>query len=107
LSVFAAQGFVAPASGYRALLQFASLFSHLMPAKTSPKTAPLSFEDALSELERLADTMEDGAQPLETMLGDYQRAAALLQQCKAQLQAVETQVKVIDANLGAAQEASA
>jgi len=34
--------------------------------------------------------------PLEDLLGQYQRGAALLQYCRERLQAVEAQVKVLD-----------
>ncbi len=78
-----------------------------MPAaKTAKADTPMpSFEDALQELEQLADGMEEGAAPLEDMLAQYKRAAALLKHCRSQLQAVEEQVRVIDGGLSAASSA--
>jgi exodeoxyribonuclease VII small subunit len=64
------------------------------------QAAPASFEAALEELEALAAEMEEGGQSLDGMLAHYRRAAYLLQHCRAQLQAVEDQVKVIDGLAG-------
>lgn len=57
---------------------------------------PASYEEAMSELERLVVSMEGAALPLDRMLESYHRAAALLTYCRARLQAVETQVKVLE-----------
>ena len=54
------------------------------------------YEDALSELERLVQGMEGGQMPLDQLLDNYRRGAELLGQCRAQLQAVEDQVKVLE-----------
>ena len=54
------------------------------------------YEDALSELERLVQGMESGQMPLDQLLDNYRRGAELLGQCRAQLQAVEDQVKVLE-----------
>lgn len=50
----------------------------------------------MGELEQLVGRLESGDLPLEQMLSGYQRGAELLQFCKAQLQAVEDQIKVLD-----------
>jgi len=50
----------------------------------------------MAELTRLVSAMENGQLPLDQLLAHYQRGAALLAQCKAQLQAVEDQVKVLE-----------
>ena len=64
----------------------------------SPASAPdaATYEQALAELERLVQTMEDGQMPLDQLLASYQRGAELLQLCRARLQAVEDQVKVLE-----------
>ena len=54
------------------------------------------YEDALAELERLVQSMESGQMPLDKLLDNYRRGAELLGQCRAQLQAVEDQVKVLE-----------
>lgn len=58
--------------------------------------APASYEEALGELERLVSAMESGQMPLDRLLESYQRGAELLTFCRARLQAVEEQVKVLE-----------
>ncbi len=69
-------------------------------AKTAPAPAPEkaapSYEDALSELERLVAAMEGGQLPLDKLLDNYRRGAELLNLCRARLEAVEVQVKVLE-----------
>ena len=68
-------------------------------AKTTPNdadTAPVSYEAALKELEGLVQQMESGQLPLSDLLSGYQRGAELLGYCRAQLDAVEQQIKVLD-----------
>lgn len=57
---------------------------------------PDRYEDALAELERLVAAMEGGQLPLDSLLANYRRGAALLEHCRARLQAVEQQVKVLE-----------
>ena len=57
---------------------------------------PSSYEAALTELEQLLAHLESGALPLDQLLAGYQRGAQLLQFCRSQLEAVETQIKVLD-----------
>ncbi|QNK65674.1 exodeoxyribonuclease VII small subunit [Variovorax sp. KBW07] len=68
------------------------------PAAT-PDTGPLpaSYEAGLQELEQLVAELESGQLPLDQLLGSYQRGAALLAFCRDKLQAVEDQIKVLDA----------
>ena len=69
-------------------------------AKTSspaPNPAvPATYEDALGELDRLVAAMEGGQLPLDRLLESYQRGADLLTFCRARLEAVEQQVKVLE-----------
>jgi exodeoxyribonuclease VII small subunit len=68
-------------------------------ARTTPSgadTAPVSYEAALKELEGLVQQMESGQLPLADLLSGYQRGAELLSYCRAQLDAVEQQIKVLD-----------
>ena len=58
--------------------------------------APVSYEAALQELEGLVAGMESGQLPLAQLLSGYQRGAELLAYCRAQLDAVEQQIKVLD-----------
>ncbi len=69
-------------------------------AKASPAPTPVSlpatYEDALLELERLVAAMEGGQLPLDGLLESYKRGADLLSFCRTRLQAVETQVKLLE-----------
>jgi exodeoxyribonuclease VII small subunit len=65
--------------------------------RAAPETsAPKSYEDALAELERLVQAMEDAQLPLDRLLDSYKRGAELLAFCRDRLQAVEEQVKVLE-----------
>lgn len=55
-----------------------------------------TYEDALAELERLVAAMEGGQLPLDKLLESYKRGAQLLSFCRARLEAVEQQVKVLE-----------
>jgi exodeoxyribonuclease VII small subunit len=64
-----------------------------------PSPAPASYEAALEELDQLVGLIESGKLPLEQLLTGYQRGAELLQFCRDRLQAVENQIKVLDAGV--------
>jgi exodeoxyribonuclease VII small subunit len=57
---------------------------------------PATYEDALTELERLVAAMEAGQLPLDQLLQSYRRGAELLGFCRSRLDAVEQQVKVLE-----------
>jgi len=67
-----------------------------MTATLPAADLPARYEDALAELERLVQAMEGGQLPLDQLLDSYRRGAALLAHCRTQLQAVESQVKVLE-----------
>ncbi len=58
--------------------------------------APASYEAALQELEALVGSLESGQLPLDQLLTGYQRGAQLLKFCRDRLEAVETQIKVLE-----------
>jgi exodeoxyribonuclease VII small subunit len=60
-------------------------------------TPPARYEAGLQELERLVNELESGQLPLDRLLVSYQRGAFLLSHCRDRLQAVEDQIKVLDA----------
>ena len=60
------------------------------------QTVPVSYEAALQELEDLVQNMESGQMPLADLLIGYKRGAELLAYCRAQLDEVEAQIKVLD-----------
>jgi len=76
-----------------------------VPSSPQPATSaapdtgalPATYEAGLQELEQLVTELESGQLPLDQLLGSYQRGAALLAFCRERLQAVEDQIKVLDA----------
>jgi exodeoxyribonuclease VII small subunit len=64
-------------------------------ANSTPQE-PASYEVALAELDRLVQQMEGGQLPLDQLLDAYRRGALLLSFCRARLQAVEEQVRLLD-----------
>jgi len=68
------------------------------PSTVQPAVAPEPprYEDALAELERLVQRMEDGQLPLDQLLDNYRRGAELLELCRSRLAAIEQQVKVLE-----------
>ena len=59
--------------------------------------APATYEQAVAELDRLVQQMEAGQLPLDRLLEGYRRGAERLAWCRERLQAVEEQVKVLEA----------
>jgi exodeoxyribonuclease VII small subunit len=66
-----------------------------MPAK---KTKTSSFEEALSELEALVESMERGELPLEESLKSFERGIALTRTCQQALKAAEQKVEILSQN---------
>lgn len=65
-------------------------------ALSTQTAAPVSYEEALSELDALVASMEAGQLPLDRMLESYRRGAELLEFCRARLEAVEQQVRILE-----------
>jgi exodeoxyribonuclease VII small subunit len=63
---------------------------------TATTSMPATYEAALQELESLISGLESGQLPLDQLLTGYQRGAQLLAFCKVKLDAVETQIKVLE-----------
>lgn len=68
--------------------------NNLSPAPAS--APPASYEEALAELDALVASMEAGNLPLDRMLESYRRGAELLTYCRARLDAVEEQVRILE-----------
>ncbi len=66
------------------------------PATPAAGSQPATYEEALGELEALVSAMEGGKLPLDGLLQSYKRGANLLAYCRERLEAVETQVKVLE-----------
>jgi exodeoxyribonuclease VII small subunit len=74
-----------------------------MPNKSSAESAvapaPESFEQAMAELAQLVTQMEGGQLPLEASVAAYARGSELVRYCAAQLEKVESQVKVLEGEM--------
>jgi len=70
-----------------------------MSKKSSPEGEPASFEDAMAELEQLVARMEAGELPLEASVAAYKRGSQLVRYCAAQLDKVDSQVKVLEGEM--------
>jgi exodeoxyribonuclease VII small subunit len=68
-------------------------------SKDQPEVAALSFEQALSELEKIVAQLERGDVALEDSLRMYERGAALKAACETKLK--EAQLKVDQIVIGA------
>ena len=66
------------------------------PAAPATPPEPASYEAALEEREQWVGRIESGQLPLDQMLTGYERANALLAFCRARLEAVQEQIKVLD-----------
>ena len=66
-----------------------------MPRSPATKE-PANYESALAELDHLVQQMEGGQLPLDQLLDGYRRGAELLVYCRAKLQAVDQQVKLLE-----------
>ncbi|MEO8857563.1 MAG: exodeoxyribonuclease VII small subunit [Burkholderiaceae bacterium] len=58
---------------------------------------PASYEAALQELEQLVSRLESGDMPLDQLLTGYRRGAVLLAFCREKLEAVQDQIKILEA----------
>ncbi|HWU35794.1 MAG TPA: exodeoxyribonuclease VII small subunit [Methylovorus sp.] len=58
--------------------------------------APLTYENAVSELEALVQQMESNQLPLELSLAAYKRGAELLKFCQQTLADVDQQVQILN-----------
>jgi len=63
--------------------------------KSTRKTAPLDFENALQELEGLVKTMEQGDLSLEDSLKHFERGVDLTRQCQTALKEAEQKVQIL------------
>lgn len=67
------------------------------------KAAKLSFENALTKLETIVDTMEQGEVPLAELLAKYEEGTRLLQVCESRLKEAELKIeKLKKSKVGAA-----
>ena len=70
-----------------------------MPKNALSASPPASFEQAMAELEQLVAQMEAGELPLEASVAAYKRGSELVKFCAAQLDKVDSQVKVLEGDM--------
>lgn len=74
-------------------------------AKNSKKSEQNpSFEEAITQLEQILETMQDENTTLDETIELYARAAALMQQCTSQLHNAELKIEEIGRQMGGAEE---
>ena len=64
----------------------------------------LSFEEALQRLEDLLARMENGKQPLESLISDFETGSKLLALCRGKLAGMEKRIEVLVKDDGAQDE---
>lgn len=70
-----------------------------MSKKQQDSLAPASFEGAMVELKQLVAKVESGELPLSESVAAYQRGTVLVKYCAAQLESVESQIKVLEGEM--------
>ena len=68
-------------------------------AAAATAALPASFEQAMEELEQLVARMEAGELPLEASVAAYKRGSELVKFCAAQLEKVDSQVKLLEGDM--------
>ena len=71
-------------------------------APTEKPLTDLSFEEAMTELEKVVTALERGEVPLEQSIALYERGARLKAHCGEKLKAAEERVEMIRAQEGRA-----
>lgn len=67
-----------------------------MADKAIPKDIrPMTFEDALAELESIVRRLEDGSGELDAAIKSYERGAALKRHCEAKLKEAQTRIEKV------------
>ena len=61
-------------------------------AEMPPDIAAMSFEDALSELDRIVRALEGGGTKLDDAIAAYERGALLKRHCEAKLREAQARV---------------
>jgi len=60
-----------------------------------PDIATMSFEDALSELEKIVRQIEDGRGKLDDAISAYERGVALKRHCESKLKEAQAKIEQI------------
>ena len=62
---------------------------------TKPVGEPLSFEEALTELQQVVDELEEGSVGLEESMRRFERGTALLRHCYGLLERAEQRIEIL------------
>ncbi len=81
-----------PAAGRQRFIEITPTGSHSDDVD-SDKTAKLSFEAALTKLEAIVDSMEQGEVPLAELLAKYEEGSKLLKVCEGRLKDAELKIE--------------
>ncbi len=66
------------------------------PQSADAELGDIKFEAALSELEQIVHTMEDGHLPLEESIAAYRRGSQLLRHCQQQLSDADRKIQILE-----------
>lgn len=66
-----------------------------MPDSPEDEVAPLSFEDALAELDQIVRGLEGGTLKLDAAIQAFERGVRLRRHCEAKLAEVEARVEAL------------
>jgi exodeoxyribonuclease VII small subunit len=70
-----------------------------MSKKLASSAQPVSFEEAMAELQQLVAKMEAGELPLEASVAAYKRGSELVKYCAVQLDKVDNQVRILEGDM--------
>ena len=70
------------------------------PPKTTDSPKSAVFEDALSKLEGIVETMESDELPLEQLLAKYEEGVKLAKVCQAKLADAELKIQQLEKSAG-------
>jgi exodeoxyribonuclease VII small subunit len=65
------------------------------PQQDSAQAQPARFDEALGELEKLVETLEQGDLSLEDSLSHFERGIGLARECRESLHGAEQQVRML------------
>lgn len=70
-----------------------------MPPDPSPAPEPLSFEQAVQQLEQIIERIESGQAGLEQSITEYERGVALIKRCRQVLDRAEQRVEELTSQM--------
>ena len=73
------------------------------PADTAASSEPLSFEQAVQQLEQIIERIESGQIGLEKSISEYERGVGLIRRCRQVLERAEQRVEELTAQMQADQ----